>query len=345
MMQQTKPESRPADQPEIAANGLGTVSQSSDSATTVQPAPVPESKWVPGVTAHQATGEVAYRVLKARWRAVEHWLPLAAEHSGQDVEYVHQLRIATRRAMEAWRVFSDLVPEATYQEIRAMLRSIRRAADDARNWDVLCGRFLGCGGMASDGVVARCRESAAERRRAVQPSLAAAHGQLRSADLGQRVRDLLEQLPAQRRGTAGRRFSGQAKRYLKPVLKKFFREAEADLTGDDALHELRIRTKKLRYTMEIVAPAFEPAFRERLYAKITYLQDLMGNVNDRTTVKTLLGRWLAEAEEREVRAFLEGIVLAEDQAHRDLRQLFLTEWTPRLLSKVRRQFRMYCGYP
>ena len=40
---------------------------------------------------------------------------------------------------------------------------------------------------------------------------------------------------------------------------------------------LRIRTKKLRYTMEIVAVAFDSAFRKKLYPQVTLFQDLLGN--------------------------------------------------------------------
>ena len=66
-------------------------------------------------------------------------------------------------------------------------------------------------------------------------------------------------------------------KYLAPVVKKFFKAAESDLTTDESFHGLRIRTKKLRYTMEIVAVAFDSAFRKKLYPQVTLFQDLLGN--------------------------------------------------------------------
>jgi CHAD domain-containing protein len=53
-----------------------------------------------------------------------------------DVEHVHQLRVATRRAVESVRLFSTMIPDEVGGNFRATLRRIRLAADQARNWDV-----------------------------------------------------------------------------------------------------------------------------------------------------------------------------------------------------------------
>ena len=55
---------------------------------------VAASKWGKGLSPDQPTSEVARTVLDARLKTVWHWLPLAAEKSEEDVEYVHQLRVA-----------------------------------------------------------------------------------------------------------------------------------------------------------------------------------------------------------------------------------------------------------
>ena len=115
---------------------------------TISTGPVREAaagdKWVSGVLPGHSVGKAASRILEARLQAVWHWLPLAAERSDEDVEHVHHLRIATRRAVESLRLFSELVPEEAYRDIRAKLRRIRLAADAARNWDVLSDMFQHC---------------------------------------------------------------------------------------------------------------------------------------------------------------------------------------------------------
>lgn len=99
------------------------------------------SKWIAGISSGQTVCEVASRVLDARLKAVCHALPLAAEKSEDDVEHVHRLRISVRRAVEAVRVFAALIPEVEMGSLRDRLRRIRRAADEARNWDVMTDRF------------------------------------------------------------------------------------------------------------------------------------------------------------------------------------------------------------
>ena len=133
----------------------------------------------------------------------------------------------------------------------------------------------------------------------------------------------------------------QAPQYLAPVVKKFFKAATSDLTTDDSLHGLRIRTKKLRYTMEIVAVAFDSSFRKKLYLQVTLFQDLLGTVNDHATAKTLFGNWLSKSEDAQQKAFLEGLLLAEERAAEDLRAAFLATWTPKVVSGLKRQFRPY----
>ncbi|MGD0519393.1 MAG: CHAD domain-containing protein, partial [Thermoguttaceae bacterium] len=150
---------------------------------------------------------------------------------------------------------------------------------------------------------------------------------------------------SQRHTKAKLKFKRQAQRYLKTVLKKFFKAADADLSNDEALHNLRIRTKKLRYTMEIVAIAFEPAFRERLYPRMSLLQDFMGVLNDHATTKELFRDWASKSQDTEQRLFLEGFLFAETRALQELRQTFLAMWMPKEVTRLRRQFRMFCGLP
>ena len=97
--------------------------------------------------------------------------------------------------------------------------------------------------------------------------------------------------------------------------------------------------------MEIVAVAFDPEFREKLYPQINLFQDLMGAVNDRATATTLFRNWLAMSSDAEQRAFLAGLSLAEAQAQEDLRRGFLAVWTPQTVVDLRRQFRLYTGFP
>jgi hypothetical protein len=64
-------------------------------------------RWVQGVSPADRTIDVAVRTLGGRLDAVLYYLPLAAEKADEDTEYVHQLRVWTRRATAALRLYED----------------------------------------------------------------------------------------------------------------------------------------------------------------------------------------------------------------------------------------------
>jgi CHAD domain-containing protein len=303
-----------------------------------EPVVVPtDSKWITGISPGQVVCEVAGQVLDARLKAVHHFLPLAAEKSDEDVEHVHQLRISVRRAVEAVRIFSGLMEEAEVDALRDRLRRIRLAADEARNWDVMVERFSHGGDIPTKIV-----EQVKARRREVQGPIVAVYQEITADACEAKIEGLVQEVESHRHGEGKRRFGRQAPKYLTPVVKKFFKSAESDLTTDDSFHALRISTKKLRYTMEIVAVSFDSAFHKRLYRQVTLFQDLLGTVNDHATARTLFGDWRSKCEDAEQKAFLEGLLLAEQRATEDLRAAFLATWTPKVVAGLKRQFRAYC---
>jgi CHAD domain-containing protein len=175
----------------------------------------------------------------------------------------------------------------------------------------------------------------------VQEPLVAVFREMATVGFGGQI-DRLTQAVASNGRRRERRFAGQARKYLAPVVKKFFKAAESDLTTDEDLHALRIHGKKLRYTMEIVAPAFDPAFRKSLYSQMTLFQNLLGTVNDHATARGLFAEWVVQSDDAEQRAFVEGFLVAEQQAAEDLRAAFLATWTPKVVAKLKRKFRPYC---
>jgi CHAD domain-containing protein len=302
-----------------------------------------QPKWIKGISPDQPLHKAAHRILESRLSPIWHWLPLAAEKSYEDVEYVHQLRVSSRRAVEAVRVFSDVISKSARQDVCEKLRQVRRAADEARNLDVLCAEFVRCADMWCEDTCRNIAETIKHRRQGAQQPIVAIHGELLAGKFNERIINLLAEVKSQGKGKSKSTFGRQAPRYLKPVVRKFFSAAEADLNDEEALHMLRIRTKKLRYTMEMVEVAFEPCFRKKLYRRISALQDVMGSANDHATAKTVFGDWLTQTDDAQEQAFFRGVLLAETKAHEDLRQAFYVIWTPQMVRKLRRQFRVCCG--
>ncbi len=295
-----------------------------------------DSNWIEGISSKQSVCKVASRVLDTRLKALCHWLPLAAENSRENIEYVHQLRLSVRRAVAAARVFSGLIGDADYDELREKLRHIRLAADEARNWDVLCRRFSNGGDIPT-----KFLEQIRIGRRKVQETIVAAYQEYKTEACEEKFEKLVLDVESHGGGEGKRRFVRQARKYLRPVIKKFFKAAESDLGTDESLHALRICTKKLGYTMEILAVAFDPAFRKKLYPKITLIQNLLGTMNDHATERSMFKDLRSKSESIEQKAFLNGLLMAEERASDDLKAGFLAIWTPKIVSDLGRQFRAY----
>src|SRR5204862_8205255 len=56
--------------------------------------------------------------------------------------------------------------------------------------------------------------------------------------------------------------------------------ARGDLQAYEALHQVRILGKRLRYAMEIFESCFAPEFRQRYYPAVVDMQDILGLAND-----------------------------------------------------------------
>lgn len=238
-------------------------------------------KWIEDLTASTPLADAARHVLTVRLDVVREGLPLALEQSDEDPEYVHQLRVGTRRARAALDIFADCLPTKTFKEAKKQLRGVRRAAGEARDWDVFLlsladwkhrenprhrpglDFLTGYGSAQRDAAQAHLQEAAADFPfsfdRFLAETVAAvekppAHGPRVLADLARpRLTDLLAELD---------------------------RAAAGDLEDYAQLHQVRIRGKRLRYAMEVFADCYAPAFREELYPAVEEVQEILGFAND-----------------------------------------------------------------
>ena len=78
----------------------------------------------------------AQTTLKRQLQCVMDQLPLAALHSDETRENVHQLRVATRRALATIDLYSTLISKKEAHWIRDQLKHIRKACGKARDLDV-----------------------------------------------------------------------------------------------------------------------------------------------------------------------------------------------------------------
>jgi CHAD domain-containing protein len=242
-----------------------------------------DGKWIEGLTPGMPVADAARVVLAARFAVVRHYLPLAAERPAESAEYVHQLRVGTRRASAALRVFKEAMPRRLLKNAKRTLRQIRRAAGGARDWDVFLLSLPEARPLAAAGAKPALDfllGYAFGERAAAQAELTQA-----AAEAGPLFAEQSEELPArahepQPEGPAPANFGELAARQLGELLRTFTADAAANPKEPAQLHALRIAGKRLRYAIEIFAPCFPPAMKEVVYPAVEGVQELLGDVQD-----------------------------------------------------------------
>ena len=258
----------------------------------------PEPK-TPGVTGDDTVTEAGRKTLRfhfAKMLARE-----AGTRDGSDAEDLHAMRVATRRMRAAWRIFGDGFDGSRgTKRLQRRLRDIARRLGDVRDLDVLL-----------EGLEAYRGSMPGGEQRALQPLADAWQGrrdearvrllrELDSAEYARFVEDfrvfvhtegasaaaVVASRPHHVRDTAPSRIwaAYEQVRAYEPVLRW------ADI---EALHELRIAAKWLRYSMEFVK---EPLGRDVdvLVPRVTALQDHLGWLHDADVAAALTRTFLLE---------------------------------------------------
>ncbi|MBI1830965.1 MAG: CHAD domain-containing protein [Planctomycetes bacterium] len=226
------------------------------------------------------TSEAAGIVLMVRLDAVRERMPAAVFHADDDIEHVHRLRVSTRRASAALRLFADSLPVRLAKKMRRALRSLRRSAGAARDWDV----FL-------DMLRPRRAKAGDPARRGIDFLLGYAHGQRvlaqdhlqdAYADHAEDFTKCLHRIAEHTKSIApaGPTLGELAGPMLATLVRELESAARADLQPFEALHRVRILGKQLRYAMEIFASCYAGEFRNDYYPAIVEMQDILGAAND-----------------------------------------------------------------
>jgi CHAD domain-containing protein len=290
-------------------------------------------KWISSLTATTPLEDAARRVLLIRLDVVRDYLPLALQRPEEDPEYVHQLRVGTRRVGSALDIFSPCLPDRVYRAAKKRLRNLRRSAGAARDWDV----FLA-------GLAQWLPQQSARHKPGVtfligyafsQRVAAQVHLEESSADYPFSFERFLTDTIGAVQGPRGpdlRVLLDLARPMLRGLLDELDETAARDLADYDHLHEVRIVGKRLRYAMEIFADCFAPAFREQLYPCVEEMQEILGNANDSHVANGRLQtiRTHAEAmmpsEWRRLRPGIDGLLAFHRERLLQERQRFLEFW-------------------
>lgn len=292
-------------------------------------------KWIDGLRPEGSVADAARLSLSARMAAVGHWLPLAASQAEQDDEYVHQLRVSTRRAVAALALYRSWLSTRKRRSITKRLKQIRRAAGAARDLDVLIARLRQEWHFA-DGrdVVAQI----AARRAGAQPAIVKIASKMRRKErLSRKTHALLESIrPRDVYGGEPGDFRTWAQARLAELAAEFFNAMPDQFDDPATLHPFRIRAKALRYAIELLAPAFDSELRTVHYATVEELQERLGNVNDHLVASRRFRQWSIDAATEDQNRALEELASRETASLADQIAEFREWWTADRVDSLRR---------
>lgn len=243
-----------------------------------------------------------------------------------DPESIHQMRVATRRLRTVCKLFAEGIPEPTRTLLAADLEWLDAALGGARDLDVQRAQLEAIGpsiGAAEPTVPDFRRELAAARPPALD-DLRAALGSARYVRLLRRLERFATPPARLRRGAASAaNVCGAAATAVASAHRAVRKQARRALRDSGALayHKLRIRIRRYRYLLEFLAPLIGDD-SDWLIARMTLLQDLLGEANDRVVLaRQLRRRGAAVAAQRQpLEESADDLLLAAGALHESFRR-------------------------
>ena len=224
-----------------------------------------------------------------------------------DTEFLHDFRVAIRRTRSALSQIKGVLPEDAVAHFKDEFRQLGRSTNRLRDLDVylleeetyraMLPRSLQPG---LDAVFSRLKS---ERRRALKDMV-------QVLDTPE-YRDLMDSWAAFLQGAQYRGGKDSAvpaialaRKFIYKRFKQVLKRGQAirDDTPDEALHNLRIDCKKLRYLLEFFASLFHKDKMDKLIGYMKKLQDNLGDFNDLSVQQWELTTYLNEVLPRSRRA-------------------------------------------
>ena len=250
-------------------------------ASIVGLSPVPNDLGPTRVTPDLAIGDVAFAVMRAQFSAMLKCEP--GVRYGNNPEDLHQMRVAIRRIRAAMVVFEEALP-ARAPRLRQELKWLGSLLGAVRDLDVQLAQ-IGEWSAAADPVEREALDLITsvldDRRTKTRTRLMTAMDSRRLIRLNSSMEKFLIRGPVKRAPAAHIPIREAAPDIVAQGYRRVVSIGDhiGDSSPAQALHALRIRAKRLRYTVEFIGPIYgKPA---RAYAKrLVALQDVLGAHQD-----------------------------------------------------------------
>jgi CHAD domain-containing protein len=232
---------------------------------------------------------------------------VAGAIAGDDVEYLHQLRIAVRRSRTVQRQLKGVFPALDLPGFRADFRWLQRATGDARDLDVYVEDFGALARLLPDALrddLEPMLGVLVEHQSAARAGLERTLHSRRAVELlddWERLLESLVELPLEDRPHAGDTIAELSGRRIAKVYRRIISMGEeiSDTSPAEEYHELRKIGKELRYLLELFGvQLFDENVVAPLIDSLKDLQELLGRHQDREVQVAMVRSLTAEVAPR-----------------------------------------------
>jgi CHAD domain-containing protein len=253
-------------------------------------------------------------VLSTRLNEMIEWRKTALDWT--DPEGVHAMRVASRRLRSTMRDFLPYVPKKSFTSVIKQLKSLADALGAVRDQDVAIQALEEIAQKAPGEYPAALQQSIEKRKELREGHRKKLEAVLDKNELAKLQTDFtaaLEEAVA----TAERKnkrattltFAAVSGSIIRDRLKEFEKRTAGLFTPLDmeALHDLRIATKRLRYAIELAVPCFDRSIAAHA-KRAARIQTTLGDLHDCDTWIVTIGKEIARARKQKAEPQLAALI-------------------------------------
>lgn len=280
--------------------------------------------------------DAAYKVFRRHFDRLQANEPGA--RIGEDPEYVHDMRVATRRLRAAFRTFRPAFGKDRFKGYRQELRHIAGALGTVRDIDVFLEAlpdYVATLPETDEGALAPLEQHLKGEREQARVRLLRFLDSRRYQTFLDRFERFLERGPPRHpaQPAADSKVKDVAPKRIRKALRAVLNQGRsmgATPTARD-LHELRILCKKLRYTAEPFRRVYGKGMRQ-FVKRVVALQEVLGDHQDACMAEAALRRFaesLGPRKQDRLRTTLAlgELVSAQHRAAEEARARFRKAWS------------------
>ena len=229
---------------------------------------------------------------------------------GQDIEYIHRMRVASRRLRNAFALFSPVLPQKRLPAWESHIKMVTKALGKARDTDVQIDTLkkiylkMPAGELKTG--IHRLIIRLTQKRMSQQQTVLDALDALESSQILKEMSLRLALLAAQQNQEAG--FSPKVYKHSRDTITirlDDFLSYEDYVNKPECiseLHAMRIAAKHLRYTLETFAPLYPDDMKE-LIQIMRQFQDELGEIHDCDVWNDYLPKFIEKERQRTMKYY------------------------------------------